>query len=217
MELIPVIEFEANRFTEKEYEYPQKSREQDPEGWELYWRRSLADSGITDIDSLSGSGFVPIENLSQDVLRIYLSKWLVNLEEDYSLEYVSPIIGGYVLKSLNDVLLWPQCCGDLSNITEWEKVLNCKSSQWIEIWVGHPCVSARFENNLLFISGLHEPGELPKGVLCSFESFNLQTSISSAKRILATFHSSVSVLLASSFRFPHNKEIADILVYGIYN
>lgn len=56
MELIPVIEFEASRFTEREYEYPQKSREEDSKEWELYWKRSLVDAGIIGINSLNGSG-----------------------------------------------------------------------------------------------------------------------------------------------------------------
>lgn len=47
MQLIPVVEFEPFAFQAKDRESPTDC---DRQSWDDYWRNSLADSGITDID-----------------------------------------------------------------------------------------------------------------------------------------------------------------------
>ena len=60
--------------------------------------------------------------------------------EDYSKESmqqggeINTLSGGYVLNIDGNDLLFPQCCGSLIDVAEWEGLVDGE----ISIWIGHP-------------------------------------------------------------------------------
>lgn len=136
--LTPVVELEPGAYAKRPREYPQVPGSEDPDGWDDYWRASLADSGITELNPISkGSWLVPIEQL----VRPATLAALLGVEHDdpdrSPEDALASICGGYVLESGEKKIL-PGCCGDLSNLEDWREAAAWHKPEWHMIWIGHP-------------------------------------------------------------------------------
>ncbi|WP_144997127.1 hypothetical protein [Polystyrenella longa] len=132
-----------------------------PDEWDHYWRESLADSGITEINPIfSGSWYLATDELSEAQLEKYLSvildEWggLSSLDDPDS---VPVLDGGLVLYSKDDgMIVLPTCCSDLGNIADWKAAVTFKDDYWEMLWIGHPWLSMKFRKPWLLLSELHE-------------------------------------------------------------
>jgi hypothetical protein len=141
MQLIPVISFEPSSFQTQQRELPPGLVDEYPFEWYHYWKNSLADSGITDIEPCyPDSWLVEINKLTTSNLEILLVKQH-QIDQDWlktDADNVGSFSGGYIF-SCETAHILPECCGSLMDIAHWEM-----ASQWIDtttetlLWIGHP-------------------------------------------------------------------------------
>lgn len=66
------------------------------------------------------------------------------------------VYSGYELRHHDTIILSPQCCGDLSNIEDWEAVCRYRGEKWTMLWMGHPWSNARYEDSRITLTELWE-------------------------------------------------------------
>lgn len=195
---------------------PSGSILENPTGWHLYWKECLSDSGIYSLKPLENSWYVPIRFIPNDVMKIYLSLLIENLGTDFEIDLIGAIGGGYVLSEGGKVLVWPGCCSDLSTISQWEIASEYKGETWKEIWIGHPCVSVRFDGKNLVISKPHEPGDRIDNLYIStlINPEVLQDCIERVKYEVRSFFSRLEPILEVLFPGILPEVISRLLIYG---
>ena len=87
--------------------------------------------------------FAVLEDVIQSCL-LELSKMITGEEE-----YIAPVPSGFLLKQNEQILVWPRCCSDFSQIDSWEAAINIKSSEMRLIYIGHPSIKVMDCNNKL--------------------------------------------------------------------
>jgi len=203
MQLSPVVEFEPFAFQAVARESP---TDYDRQSWDDYWRNSLADSGITDIDPYQrGSWFVEVDKLTSEIVEILLHKTYkvcdrtaTSLEEMIS----GSLSGGYVFEVSNTVQIMPQCCGDLENIRQWETASNWMKTEEMMLWIGHPWLMvSSIDSQYLQIRRTAEYGEPEEPVLITIDRYELKNAIIVAKEQLDIFKQVLLAALPSVF--PH--------------
>lgn len=146
IKLINTIEVSPLKYSKEEYELPEASDYPDADDWYRKWEEvvSKLDLGFHTIKK--DSYLVDIETIDDENLQMILE---TNLQEIDLEEFEDQIIafdGGIVLKKNDQVLISPTCCGDIGNIKEWQKIFENKTSDWSEMWIGHPWIFYRKEN-----------------------------------------------------------------------
>jgi hypothetical protein len=103
---------------------------------------------------------------------------------EYSREDASPLFGGYILRVKGEDVYFPQCCGDLSDIRYWEKLLTANQpfSQ-----NGHPAPRVEIGNNTIyfdFCSDVEIFSPLPRYTTFNIAKVELQDAVIKVKRKL---------------------------------
>lgn len=136
IELIPVIELGYNN---QDIQFPDKNPYWVfPEEWDKYRSDTYLKAGFKDhfTPYLQGSSFYKLTDITDNNL-IKLTK--DHTEEmrngNYAREQASAFLGGYVLRINGQDKYFPQCCGDLSDIQYWDKLL---TEEKISFYQGHP-------------------------------------------------------------------------------
>jgi hypothetical protein len=147
MQLIPVLEIEPLDFSENNYEYPKKTVAEVPNEWHEFWLKSISDSNLENLKPIKkGSYFVVIDTISDKELEIIVTTYLKDINlQDYE-NMLNSFFGGIVLKEEDEIIILPQCCGDLSDHNGWEKIEKSLSHKWEQLWIGHPWVYIRKQN-----------------------------------------------------------------------
>ncbi|HEY4262901.1 MAG TPA: hypothetical protein VGM98_22265, partial [Schlesneria sp.] len=197
--LIPVIELEPGKFSDSGRESP--SAQFGDEEWSRYWFDSLADSGIVGLQPIRfGAWYVATTGFAAGAnLQIFLQR---TFEEWGGSECLTdpdcrPVLnGGLVLQSAeSEILIVPACCSDLGDIRNWESATTFRGDGWQVLWIGHPCISVRYQAPRLILSGQHESSEpIGRWSVCPEE---LSTAISRAERLLSDFADRIADVLLS--------------------
>lgn len=136
IELIPVIEFGYhNQGIDLPEKYPYWDN---AELWDSYNEKSYQKAGFKDKLSayLPGSSFYRLTDIRDCNLTKLIKDHTQEMRNgDYTREQVSPFFGGYVLRIDGQDKYFPQCCGDLSDIQYWEKLLTEDKPYFYQ---GHP-------------------------------------------------------------------------------
>ena len=152
MKLLNTIEIEPWDYTENEYESPNVSRDENPQKWSEFWYKCISDSNLQNLKPIElGSNLVDINNIGEPELKTILKKELKDVDlSDYQ-EYVGQINGGIVVMDNEKVIIEPTCCGDLSDIQNWEEIGKTELNKWTQLWIGHPWLFyKRIDNNISF-------------------------------------------------------------------
>jgi hypothetical protein len=64
--------------------------------------------------------------------------------------------GGFAFCCKGEVLAAPACCCDLGDLFEWRNAAVYRQPDWKIVWIGHPWLSARFDEGRLIFSEQHE-------------------------------------------------------------
>jgi hypothetical protein len=169
VELVPVVEFAPSIFSSADRTSPTRGGWEDPNGWDDYWRASLADAGVTGLDPVRvGSWCVPAAHITNAaVLDVFVEKVLRERlhvpAEELEMVVETPLAvvpGGHALIHDGTVVVEPQCCCDLTNLSEWRDAAAYRGADWRMLWIGHPWVGVRFRGELLEMT---EPGALEEG------------------------------------------------------
>lgn len=219
MNLIPVIEFEPGFYRTKDYEIPGY---QDIDGWDKYWKNSLADAGITGLEAYKkGSWLVEIEKLIEhyQAIEIMIQNQLARIEPDPELDLIEQLIslnGGYILEVDETNIIYPQCCGDLENLQEWKDASKYLDNTEKMLWIGHPWLMVSAINEeYLQIRETAEYGVPPEPVTFELNRNDLKLSIIEAENKLAKFQQAVLPIL--KMMIPNNaEEVLTVLLKGNY-
>ncbi|MEM7180563.1 MAG: hypothetical protein AAF518_06605 [Spirochaetota bacterium] len=136
--LIPVIEFPTVKDAESR-QTPTGTSWTNPEEWEMYYKRELAKNYSSVYEPIAPGSFqYRLFDLDLKVLQE-----LIDLHTaDLPLQESCAFFGGYVLVVDGQNTLYPQCCGLLSEIQDWQKLLQ-PSFEPFYLMEQHP--SPRFE------------------------------------------------------------------------
>ncbi len=201
IELIPVVELEPGRFSTRTRQLPEGSSRDVPSEWDAYWSASLADSDITGLRPIyPGSWHVLAEDLARSPSLARFLEVITRDSEDPATmpdhEYQSALEGGFVLRSGDEWLIYPACCSDLGDITNWKEAACYRGAGWQMLWIGHPWLSIRSEGGMLVLSEPHE-SDSPRG-LWRLEPDVLLRAVDDARTQLQGFASRLEEALRSN-------------------
>jgi hypothetical protein len=216
LELVPVLEFSPSTYDKMDRPSPAGSVTENPEGWKTYWVECLADSGIIGLTNLEHSWLVPIEEITEpNIIKQYLTSEIgESLVDEYDPDHFGALIGGFALRSGGETLVLPGCCGDLGNIEEWKTAAEYKKGDWVDVWIGHPLISIRFNAEQLIISETHEPGEKPERNCHSIDPKELLKAISKAEVQIVRLRERIQSILTEYFSAELAEEASMFLVGG---
>ncbi len=215
LKLIPVIEFEPSVYRHEKRSSPIESPAEAPQVWAKYWKDSLADSGMGELESFENSWFVETSKIvKEETIRKLIRGWI---EEDGSLlpgDEIGSINGGYILQSDDNVIL-PQCCGDLADIENWQKAIYWQDEKWEEIWIGHPWAYVRYvEGKLEFTP--HYEGNFENSLKILVAPKVFEDAFQEAQNALQLFRERLVGFLCERMSMKRANELADILLLGKY-
>lgn len=213
VELIPVIEVEYN---DHEIIVPDKYPYWTyPEMWDKFNYKCFKKAGFEDDFKpyLAGSSFYRLNDISDKNLTKIIIDHTQNLREGkYQREQTSSLNGGYVLNIDGKDKYYPQCCGELSDITYWERISNGQNSYY----EGHPTPLIKFENDRIVldfsVTEFDEPFKpTPPENTISIERFLLKRAVENVKKELKLFEERINKINKDEKLFIKN--IGGLLIY----
>ncbi|MET3538833.1 hypothetical protein [Chryseobacterium limigenitum] len=198
MELINVIEISPLKYSKEEYELPEVSDPPNPEVWYRKWVKAVSSIDL-DFDTIDkDSYFVDIEDVDDRNLKIILEIDLQEIDLGDFEDQIMPFDGGIVLKKNDEILIKPTCCGDISNIKEWQRILENESKEWSDLWIGHPSVFYKKENGKIQFSDysdLNLNEFLDIQPIFEIEESNLRIEFEKVKQQQIKFKNTISEIL----------------------
>jgi len=142
IKLFNVIEINPFTYSQEDYEIPELSDSPSSEERDERWHKAISTIDLNLKLIREGSYFVNIETIDDENLKIILKIVFddVDIEEE---NYLMLFNGGLLLKKDKQFLLEPQCCADLEDIKNWEYIFENNSSEWTQLWIGHPHIFYR--------------------------------------------------------------------------
>lgn len=181
MQLLNTIEISPYDFSREEYDFPNGSSLELPEEWNQFWKKCISDKNLGHLESIrKGSYLVDIGTISDDDLVEIVKSELKDVELSDFEEQVGKINGGIVLMDNGEIYIEPMCCGDIGNIKEWENIFPNATHQWNQLWIGHPWIFYRKDNQIIEFSNYTEsdPGDFKENeILVSVSQSELQTEL----------------------------------------
>lgn len=136
IELVPVIEL---GYSNEGIRTPLKGPFwENPEEWDNFYSACYATAGFTDVFPvyLPGSSFCRLTDITDDnLVKLVKDHTKAMRHGEYDREQACPFFGGCVLRIDGHNKYFPQCCGDLSDIQYWQKLLMGREEPFYE---GHP-------------------------------------------------------------------------------
>ncbi|MCS4305511.1 hypothetical protein [Chryseobacterium sp. BIGb0232] len=154
IELINTIEINPFKYCKEDIQLPTVTEYPDPEEWFMKWEEMACQLKINFNTIKKGSYLADIEAIDDEGLQTIIDVRLSEVEFDDPGEevFLLSFDGGIVLKKDGEILIEPSCCGDLSNIEDWQKIFDSPSSEWKDLWIGHPWVLYKRENGTISFS-----------------------------------------------------------------
>lgn len=194
IELIPVIEIVyRNKDVPAPTEYPYWDNS---EIWDKYHQECYKKAGFKDIliPYLKGSSFYKLSDISDDNLtKLTIDHTQEMRNGKYEREMACAFFGGYVLRVDEQDRYFPQCCGELSDITYWERLSNEQDSYY----EGHPSPQINFiDNNIIFdfsTDDYDEPFQpTPTETILTIDRLELKKAVEKVKAELEIFEQRLS-------------------------
>ncbi|MDQ1163334.1 hypothetical protein QE422_003702 [Chryseobacterium sp. SORGH_AS 447] len=153
---INVIEVSPLKYPKEDFDISEISDHQSPEDWFQAWIKSQTLLNL-DLDSVEkGSCFIDTETIDDENLQIILIELLEQADMEGPENIMVPFNGGIVLMKDEKILIKPTCCGDLRDISEWEKIFKNPSDEWKILEIGHPWIFYKKENEEILFSDYTE-------------------------------------------------------------
>ena len=84
-----------------------------------------------------------ISKVTDELIKATIDSHIEDTESKNYEEELPPFEGGLRIEK-DDLSIDYQCCADLGDAVEWEKVISKKSQTWKQIWIGHPWIFYRY-------------------------------------------------------------------------
>jgi len=187
LELIPLIEL---HYYDEDVNSPSGSSSELPKEWDKYNEKGFALAGFKDKFQPyeSGSWLYKLNEITESNLIKIVEKYFEEFELDESLtdDNIKPLDGGYILKTINKNLLYPQCCGNLGDIDSWEGIINPNNTYF---WNGHPTpiIIQKNENIVFDLTDMNQKE-------ISIDREKLKTALQETKKQLSNFSKRINKL-----------------------
>ncbi|WP_083190182.1 hypothetical protein [Chryseobacterium artocarpi] len=172
IQLINTIEINLFKYSDEDFEFPEFSDYLNHEEWFVKMMEVASQLNINVNTIQKGSFLVDIETIDDETLQVLVNQKLGEIDADDSEEdlCVLSFDGGVVFKNNNEFLIEPNCCSDLSNIQEWQAIFENETSEWKDIWIGHPWILYKRENGIISFSDYTEECTIvPENITIKFE------------------------------------------------
>ncbi|MCX8531803.1 hypothetical protein [Chryseobacterium luquanense] len=146
IKLINTIEVSPLKYSKEEYELPDASDYPDADDWYRKWEEVISKLDLGFHTIKKDSYLVDIETIDEENLQMILETDLQEIDLEKFEDEVPAFAGGIVLTQNDKILIVPSCCGNIGNIEEWQRILDNKTSDWSDLWIGHPWVFYRKQN-----------------------------------------------------------------------
>ncbi|GAA5098558.1 hypothetical protein GCM10023210_34850 [Chryseobacterium ginsengisoli] len=218
IELIPVIEI--TNYDQDIPMPPSGPHWEFPDEWENYHISASLKVGFSESFTpyFKSSSLYRLSEISDEDLLKIIEREISELEtdEDFEIEdLLSPLDGGYILK-IDDVdKYFPQCCTDLSDIKDWENLLDNDEPHF---YIGHPYPKVEKSGNKIVFDFLNSPikeNYAPPVFEDRIEvdKESLKIAIESAKNELHCFAQQlIKINISQNLNIP---AIDKILIYGV--
>lgn len=202
--LIPAVEFILPDLPNRG-PIPTLSRKADPESWTARRAAELIALGLKPIDSvLPGSFAMALTDIldEPEILRAVLEEHcrasnLNYLPEPAQLdERLTAFSGGLAVRYHDEIVFEPQCCCDLTNIWDWESLLEHTEADETALWVGHPQLLVSYHHSFLNFRASEEWETRFKFEVTPEE---LRVALSNAKSIQSKFSEALLPVVAAKF------------------
>lgn len=156
--LEPLIEIEPREHVRPA---PTASGAEDPDGWRAWWQDCLMARGFPRLEPVEGASWlVELAALDdQSLLRVFDDQNEEWRSTPVDASEVTPLVGGLALRVGGEWKVMPQCCGDLSNLSDWRTALVQPEHEPHMLWIGHPWRQARRTGDSLELSRPTEGNE----------------------------------------------------------
>lgn len=181
MTLVPVVEIEPREHVRP---FPTLSGAEDPEGWRSWWQDCLMARGFPRLEPVE-HWLVELSALDDQSLLLVLDdqneEWR---STPVDASEVTPLVGGLALRIGAEWKVLPQCCGDLSNLFDWQRATVQPEVGWRMLYLGHPWRQARRTGDALELSAPTEGNEFDGAAELVISCAALGPAIADAQRQL---------------------------------
>lgn len=146
IKLINTIEVSPLKYSKEEYELPEASDYPDADDWYRKWEEVISKLDLGFHTIKKDSYLVDIETIDEENLQMILETNLQEIDLEKFEDEVPIFDGGIILTENDKILIEPNCCGDIGNINEWQRILDNNTSDWSDLWIGHPWIFYRKQN-----------------------------------------------------------------------
>lgn len=122
---------------------------------------ALADEALIRVDEYNNA--LIVSRIGEELLARLVVESIADLApEDYA-EQLQPLDGGLRIAA-GDVVIDSQCCGDIGNYENWQRLLTQAPTKWQELWIGHPWIYARFDDDFAYFSEYYDYEQAPTDI-----------------------------------------------------
>lgn len=214
LELLNTIEIDPYDYSEREYESPSRILKDSPDEWDNFWRKCISDKELGSLIAIEkGSYLVDITSIGDNELMQIVKNQLKDVDLEEYEEQVGQILGGIVVKTDDEFLIEPTCCGDIGNIREWESIFEAECNKWKTLWIGHPWIFYRRGNGIIELSDYSDSNfEDLKEVIILTQVLekDLKHKLQKIKEQQIEFEKRIQLCLIN-LEIPNSSEIAKLL------
>lgn len=217
IELIPVIEI--TNYDQDVPLPPSGPYWKFPDQWENYSISTNIKAGFSEDlkPYFKGSSFYRVSEISDsDLLRIIKKEIAIQqTEENLGVDNLAcSFTGGYILKIDNVEQYFPQCCGSLKNIIDWEDLF---SEYYDSFYMGHPSPRVEKSKNKIIFDFLHSEIQDPYAPPVLEDKIEvdenlLKIAVKNAKQEIHNF--AQQLIKINKLENLNISEIDKILIYG---
>ncbi len=121
-------------------------------------------NGIKNIKRLEDYAYLSVkisEIVDEDLEKFIHVQFKKEIQKKVDLKEVQSFYGGIVIENIQDkkASIHHTCCGLIADYKYWLPFLEQKSNKWQRIWLGHPWIFGKIENDRLYLTQFLECDE----------------------------------------------------------
>ncbi|WP_299438221.1 hypothetical protein [uncultured Aquimarina sp.] len=173
------------------------------------YKSAVKNGSLLKVDNYNNE--VLISKISNELIEKTIESHIDEIESNNYEEELVPLDGGLRIEH-NDLIIEHQCCSELNDYQNWEKVLIEQSNDWKEIWIGHPSVFYRLTDDKIEFSEYYDDNPASKDITTKmvFEKADFFDQLTQSLAELKSFKKRVYQIIDNG-----NYENKEILKVGL--